>query len=150
MYVPCTRKIISSYYVVFYESFSSTLAYTSQPYAEAMNMRQDVSYTPYATSSRGGNGNIIKLAYSEKVNLLSETHNLSSETRKDVESGYKYDDGSTMPPLISEEEIDAMSSGDESDDELMSTDMLEDIREDSQSRPIVNMIEVHYKIRDCI
>ena len=113
-------------------------------------MRQDVSYTPYDTSSREKNGNIIKLAYSEKVNLLSETQNLSSETREDVESGYKYDDGSTMPPLISEEEIDAMSSGDESDDELMSTEMLEDIREDGQSRPIVNRIEVHYKIRDCI
>ena len=113
-------------------------------------MRQDVSYTPYDTSSREKNGNIIKLAYSEKVNLLSETQNLSSETREDVESGYKYDDGSTMPPLISEEEIDAMSSGDESDDELMSTEMLEDIREDGQSRPIVNRIEVHCKIRDCI
>ena len=27
MYVPSTRKIISSYDIVFYESFSSTLAY---------------------------------------------------------------------------------------------------------------------------
>ena len=33
MYVPCTRKIISSYDVVFYESFSCALAYTSQTYA---------------------------------------------------------------------------------------------------------------------
>ena len=40
VYVTCTRKIISSYDVVFYESFSSTLAYTSQPYAEAMDMSQ--------------------------------------------------------------------------------------------------------------
>ena len=32
-----------------------------------------------------------------------------------------------MPPLISEEEMDAMGSGDESDDEPMSTEMLEDI-----------------------
>ena len=32
-----------------------------------------------------------------------------------------------MPPLISEEEMDAMDSGDESDDEYMSTEMLEEI-----------------------
>ena len=76
VYVPCTRKIISSYYVVFYESFSSTLAYTSQPYAEAMAMRQAVSYTPYTTYSREQNVNIIKLAQFEKGDLLSETQNL--------------------------------------------------------------------------
>ena len=52
MDVPSTRKIISSYDVVFDESFSSTIAYTSQTYAEAMSMRPDVSYTPYATSSK--------------------------------------------------------------------------------------------------
>ena len=32
VYVPSTRKIISSYDVVFDESFSIALAYTSQPY----------------------------------------------------------------------------------------------------------------------
>ena len=32
VYVPITRKIISSYDVVFDEIFSSVLAYTSQPY----------------------------------------------------------------------------------------------------------------------
>ena len=52
MYVPSTRKIISSYDVVFDESFSSTLAYTSHTYAEAMDMRRAVSCTPYAASSR--------------------------------------------------------------------------------------------------
>ena len=39
VYVPSSRKIISSYDVVFDESFSSTLAYTSRPYSEAMDMR---------------------------------------------------------------------------------------------------------------
>ena len=36
VYVPRSRKIISSYDVVFDESFSRTLAYISQPYSEAM------------------------------------------------------------------------------------------------------------------
>ena len=37
-----------------------------------------------------------------------------------------------MPPLLSEEEIDNMDSGDESDDEPISTKMLEDNRDRSQ------------------
>ena len=53
MYVPSTRKIIFSHDVVFDESFSSALAYKSQPYSEAMAMRPDVTYTPCATSLRG-------------------------------------------------------------------------------------------------
>ena len=52
VYVPSTRKIISSYDVVFDESFSSALAYTSQTYSEAMAMRLVVTYTPCAMSSR--------------------------------------------------------------------------------------------------
>ena len=52
LYVPSTRKIISSYDVIFDERFSSALAYTSQPYSEAMDMRMYVVYTPCATSSR--------------------------------------------------------------------------------------------------
>ena len=45
-----------------------------------------------------------------------------------------------MPPLLSEEEMDAMDYGDESDDEPISTDMLEDIRGGSQSHLNVNRI----------
>ena len=52
VYVPSTRKVISSYNVVFDKSFSSALSYTSQPYSEVMAMRPAVTYTPYATSSR--------------------------------------------------------------------------------------------------
>ena len=37
VYVPNTRKVIFSYDVVFDESFSSALSYTSRPYAEAMS-----------------------------------------------------------------------------------------------------------------
>ena len=43
-----------------------------------------------------------------------------------------------------------MSSSDESDAEPMSTDMLEDIRDDNQSHMIINRREVRYRIRDCI
>ena len=55
-----------------------------------------------------------------------------------------------MTPLLSKEEMDAMDSGDESDDEPISTDMLEDICDESQSCPNVNRIEESYKIRDRI
>ena len=55
-----------------------------------------------------------------------------------------------MPPLLIEEEIDAMDYGDESDHDLISTDMLEDIRNRSQSHINVNRIEACYKIRDHI
>ena len=50
VFVPSTRKIISSYDVVFGKRFSSALAYTPRPYSEAMVMRPAVTYTPYATS----------------------------------------------------------------------------------------------------
>ena len=50
VYVQSTRKIISSYDVVFDESVSSALAYISQHYLEAMAMRLDVTYTHCAMS----------------------------------------------------------------------------------------------------
>ena len=62
VYVPSTRKVILSYNVVFDESFSSALAYTSQPYSEAMAMRPAVTYTPYDTSSKEQTGNVITFA----------------------------------------------------------------------------------------
>ena len=49
--------------------------------------------------------------------------------------------------MISEEEIDAMLSGDESDAEPMSTETLEDIPDGNQYHPIVNRKEARYKIR---
>ena len=62
VYVPSTRKVILSYDVVFDESFSSALSYTSQPYSEAMAMRPTVTYTPYATSSKEKTGDVITFA----------------------------------------------------------------------------------------
>ena len=51
-----------------------------------------------------------------------------------------------MPPPIREEEMDEMDSGDESEDEPMSTEMLENIHDRIQSHPSVNRIEARYKI----
>ena len=76
-------------------------------------MRPDVQYITCNTSSREKTGNIITFTQFEEVDLLSETS-------EDKESVNKSDDNSTLPPLFIEEEMDAMSSGDKSDDELMS------------------------------
>ena len=46
--------------------------------------------------------------------------------------------------------MDAMSSGDEYDDEPMSTDMLEDICYGSQYHPRINRRDACYKIPDRI
>ena len=77
-------------------------------------MRPSMTYTPRATYLREETGDIITFAQFEEGSLLSETHN-------NAKSGDKYDDDSIMLPLISEEEIDVMDSGDESDDDPMST-----------------------------
>ena len=46
--------------------------------------------------------------------------------------------------------MDAMDSGDESDHEPISTEMLEDVRDWIQSHPNVNHRESRYEIRYCI
>ena len=53
-------------------------------------------------------GDTITFEQFEEGNLWSETHHLLSETHDDTEIFNKYDDDSTTPPLISEEEMDAM------------------------------------------
>ena len=79
-----------------------------------MDMRQDVTCTTCATSSREQTCDIITLTKLEEGNLLSETCN-------DAESSDKSDKNSIIPPLLSKEKMDAMDSGDESDDKYMST-----------------------------
>ena len=109
VYAPSTRKIISLYIFFINESFSSALAFTSRTYLELMAMRPEVTYTPYATSSKEQTGDIITLVQFEEGNLISETCN-------DTESGDEYDNNSIMPQLLSKEDMDRMDSGDESDD----------------------------------
>ena len=96
VYVTSTSKIISSYDVVFDESFSNALAYTSQPYSEAMVMHPAVTYKLCATSSREKTGDIITFIKFEEGNLLSEI-------RDNAKIGDKSDENSIMPPLIIKE-----------------------------------------------
>ena len=49
IYIPSTRKIVSSHDVICDKTFSSTLVYTLCPYSESHAMRPAVSYIPYTT-----------------------------------------------------------------------------------------------------
>ena len=51
-----------------------------------------------------------------------------------------------MPPLIIKEEMDVMDSVYEFEDKIMFIDMLEDIRDGSQSHLKGNRRNVHYKV----
>ena len=84
MYIPSTRMVISSYNVVFDKSFSSALSHSTQPYAEAMDMRPTVMYTSYAMYSKEQTGDVITFSQFEEGNLLTETRN-------DTESGDESD-----------------------------------------------------------
>ena len=128
VYIPSTRNIISSYDVVFDEFFSSALVYTSRPYSEAMEMLPEVTYTLYATSLKEQTGDVITFAQFEEGNIITKTRN-------DAESGDEYNNKSIM---MSEQDMDAINYGDESDHDIISTEMLEDIRDGSQTHPNVN------------
>ena len=52
--------------------------------------------------------------------------------------------------MMIEQDMENINSGDESDHDLISTEMLEVIRDRSQTHPNVNRREAHYKIRDRI
>ena len=69
VYIPSTRKIISSSDVVFGKRLSTALAYTSRPYSEAMVIRPAVTYSPYATSSKEQTGDLIMFAQFEEGNI---------------------------------------------------------------------------------
>ena len=64
-----------------------------------MAMWPEFLYIPYTTSSKERTSNIITFAQFEEGGLLSESHN-------STEIGDEYDDNSTLPPLISEFEMD--------------------------------------------
>ena len=49
--------------------------------------------------------------------------------------------------MMSKQDMDAMNSGDESYHNFISTEMLEDICDGSQTHPNVNRRGAHYKIR---
>ena len=68
--------------VVLTKSVSSTLAYTSQPYPEAMDMRPAVQYKPCAASLRYQTGNIIMFTQFQEGNLLFKTRNDAESSEK--------------------------------------------------------------------
>ena len=140
VYVPSTRKVISSYDVKFDESFVSALSYSSRPYAETMAMHPAVTYTPDATSSKEQTGNVITFAQFEEGNLLSETRN-------DTESGDESDSGSIM---MSEKDMENLDETEKFDEGLISTELLQDIRDGNQNHPKINKREAHMAIRDRI
>ena len=96
-----------------------------------MAMNPSVLYTPCATYLRKKTGKITTFSQFEEWNLLSETRDYE-------ESGDKSDDNSIMPPLISKEVMDAINSGDDYDDETISTKMLEDIFDGIKYHPSIN------------
>ena len=51
---------------------------------------------------------------------------------------------------MSEQDMDAINSDNDSDHYLISAEMLEDIRDGSQTHPDVNRREARLKISDCI
>ena len=113
---------------MFDKSFSSALSYMSRPYSEAMAMRPAVTYTQYATSSRKQTGDVITFAQFEEGNILTETRN-------DAESGDESDRKSLM---MNKQDMENLDSNEKSDHDLISTEMLEDISDGSQTHPNVN------------
>ena len=129
VYVPSIRKVISSYDVLFYKSFSSALSYTSRPYAEVMAMRPTVTYTLYATSSKEQTGNVITFAQFEEGDLISETRN-------DTESADESDSKSLM---MSEKDMENIDGKEKFDDDLISTETLHDICDGNQTHPSIEL-----------
>ena len=80
-----------------------------------MAMHPAVTYTPYATSSKEQAGNIITFTQFEEENIITETRNYA-------ESGDESDNKSIM---MNEQDMEDINYGDESDHDLISTEMLE-------------------------
>ena len=93
-----------------------------------MAMRPTVTYTPYATSSKEQTGDVNTLAQFEEGNILTETRN-------NAESGDESDNESIM---MSKQDMENIDSSNESDHDLISTEMLEEICDGSQTHPTVN------------
>ena len=94
----------------------------------------------YETSLKEQTGDVITFAQFEEGNILTETRN-------DAESSDESDNELIM---ISKQDMENLNSGDESDHYLISTQMLNDICDGSQTHPNVDKRKARYKIRDCI
>ena len=103
-------------------------------------MRLEVMYTLYTTSTKEQTGNVITDAHFEERKILTKTSN-------DAESG---DESNNEQIMMSKKDMDTINSGDESDHDLISKEMLEDICDGSQTHLNVNRGEERYKICDNI
>ena len=103
-------------------------------------MRPAVTYTPYTTSSKEQTGNVITFAQFEEGNILIETRN-------NTESG---DESDRKPLMMNEQDMKNIDSNEKSDHDFISTEMLEDNRDGSQTHPTVNKREARCKICDRI
>ena len=74
-----------------------------------------------------------------------EEGNILNETRNDTESGDKSDNESI---IMSEQDIENLDSSDESDHDIISTEMLHDICDGTQTHPKINKSKARYKIFD--
>ena len=91
-------------------------------------MRLAVTYTPCSASSREKTGDKITFTQFEEDNIWTKTRN-------DAESNDKSDNKLIT---MSKQDMDAMNYGDESDHDIISMEMLEDIRDGSQTHTNVN------------
>ena len=73
-----------------------------------------------------------------------------TKTSNDTEIDDKSNDDLSMPLLLIKKEMYTMDYGDESDYDLIFTEMLEDIHDGSQFQPNIIKRYVRYKICDCI
>ena len=70
-----------------------------------------------------------------------EEGNILIETSNDAESG---DESNKKSIMMSEQDTEDLNSGDESDHDLMYTEMLKDIRDRSHTHPNINKREARY------
>ena len=70
IYVPITRKIVSSHDVLFYKTFYSLLSYMSCLYSEELSMRPPVSYLLHNKSFHERTGDILTFAHFVEENLV--------------------------------------------------------------------------------
>ena len=105
-----------------------------------MAMRPAVTYTPYVTSSKEQTGDIITFAQFEEGDWLSETRN-------DTESDDASDSESIM---MSERDMENLGKTEKCDEGLITTELLQDIRDRNQTHPEINKREARMAIRDRI
>ena len=88
-----------------------------------MAMCPEVTYTPYAISSKEQTGDIITFAHFEEGNLITETHN-------DTECG---DESNSESLMMIEKDMENLDETDKFDDDLISTETLHDICDGNQT-----------------